>query len=49
MNKLTGHFSEVKLLAHRAYRGGHASKARGRAKRAYNRANRREGKKACRF
>ena len=49
MNKLASHFSEVKLASHRAYRGGHASKARGAAKRAYNRAKRREGKNSCRF
>ena len=49
MDKLSGHRSEIKFLNHRVYRGGHASKARGAAKRAFNRANRREGKKACRF
>ena len=48
MNKLNGHYSEIKLLGHRAHRGGHASKARGAAKKAYNKAARRAAKEACR-
>ena len=47
MNDLAKHLSVVKFAGHRAHRGGHASKARGAAKRAYNRAHRRAGKAAA--
>lgn len=48
MEKLAGHLSEVKFSNHRIHKGGHASKARQRAKKAWNRAVRRASKKALR-